>query len=126
MARGLAYGSIGLVMTYLLLRLNSLRFSMDKARAVFSFGFPLTFAACGWFVLLSSDRYFLAYFSGMHQVGIYSLGCKLTIFLLVLVVWPFELTYGPFVFANMDHEEMKIMMSRLLTYLVLALIVVGF
>ena len=126
MARCLTYGSIGLVMTYLLLRFNALKFSMEKAWEVFRFGYPVAFSGLGWFILLSSDRYFLAYFSGMHEVGIYSLGCKLTFFLLVLVVWPFELTYGPFVFANMDHREMKKMMSRLLTYLVLSLIVVGY
>ena len=125
-ARGFAYGSIGLTMTYSLLRYNSLEFSIEKARAVFSFGFPLTFAAFGWFVLLSSDRYFLAYFSGMQQVGIYTLGCKLTILLLVLVVWPFELTYGPFIFSNMDHQTIRKMMSRLLTYLILSLIVVSY
>jgi O-antigen/teichoic acid export membrane protein len=126
MARGLAYGSIGLITTYLLVRFNSLRFSIEKARAVFRFGYPLTFAALGWFVLLSSDRYFLVYYSGMHEVGIYSLGCKLTLLLLVLVVWPFELTYGPFVFASLDHDRMRIVMSRLLTYLILALTVVGY
>jgi len=125
-AKGLAYGSIGLVITYLLFRVNSIRFSLEKARAVFRFGFPLTFAAVGWFFLLSSDRYFLAYFSGTHEVGIYSLGYKLTFILLALVVWPFELTYGPFVFANMDHKKMGTIMSRLLTYLILALIVVGY
>jgi len=125
-AKGLAYGSIGLVTTYPLLRFKSLRFSMEKVREVFRFGFPLTFSAFGWFILLSVDRYFLAYFSGMHQVGIYSLGCKLTFLLLVFVVWPFELTYGPFVFANMNSHRMRKMMSRLFTYLFLALIVVSY
>ena len=126
MARGLAYGFIGLVMTHLLLRFKSFSFSIEKAREVFRFGFPLTFAASWWFVLLASDRYFLAYFSGMQQVGIYSLGYRLTFLILVLVVMPFELTYGPFVFTNMDNIKVKKMMSRLLTYLILSLIVVGY
>jgi O-antigen/teichoic acid export membrane protein len=125
-ARTLAYASVGLALAYLLFRFNSLRFSMKKAWAVFRFGFPLILAASGWFILLSADRYFLAYFSGTHEVGIYSLGYKLTFLLLVLVVWPFELTYGPFVFASVDRQEMRKMMARLLTYLSMALIVVGY
>ncbi len=125
-ARGLAYGSVGTLLTVVFLQLKSKRFSISKALELLRFGFPLTFVASAWFIMLASDRYFLAHFSGMHQVGIYSLGYRLTFLLLILVVVPFELTYGPFVFKNMDHLNMKKMMSCLFTYLMLALILVGF
>ncbi|KKL84454.1 hypothetical protein LCGC14_1964570 [marine sediment metagenome] len=121
-ARALGYTTIGVILLFSVLRHTSVQFSKAKVREVLSFGFPLIFAASGWFILDASDRYFLAHFSGMSEVGIYALGYKLTFILLAVVVMPFELAYGPFVFANMKHPDFKKTMSRLFTYLVLTLV----
>ena len=125
-ARALGYTTIGSVLAFGVLRHTSVHFSKAKVREVFSFGFPLIFAASGWFILDASDRYFLAHFWGMGEVGIYALGYKLTFILLAIVVMPFELAYGPYVFANMKHPGFKKAMSRLFTYLVLTLVIVGY
>ncbi len=125
-ARALGYTTIGVILLFSVLRHTSVQFSKAKVREVLSFGFPLIFAASGWFILDASDRYFLAHFSGMSEVGIYALGYKLTFILLAVVVMPFELAYGPFVFANMKHPDFKKTMSRLFTYLVLTLVIVSY
>jgi len=125
-ARALGYITIGAILAFGVLRQKSVHFSKTKVRQVFSFGFPLIFVSTGWFILDASDRYFLAHFSGMGEVAIYALGYKLTFILLAVVVMPFELAYGPFVFANIKHPDLKKTMSSLFTYLVLALIVVGY
>ena len=125
-ARALGYTVIGAILAFSVLRHTSLHFSKAKVREVFSFGFPLIFAASGWFILDASDRYFLAHFSGMGEVAIYALGYKLTFILLAVVVMPFQLAYGPFVFANMKHPDLKKAMSSLFTYLVLTLVIVGY
>lgn len=125
-ARMLGYGLIGVILTFNLINFTPLKFSKEKVRELLSFGFPLIFASSAWFILDASDRYFLAHFVGMHEVGIYALGYKLTFILLAVVVMPFQLAYGPFIFAYIDHPGLKKTMSRLLTYLVFTLIIVGY
>lgn len=125
-ARTIGYVSIGTIIGFTLLRRVPLHFSKVKTQELFTFGFPLIFAASGWFILEGSDRYFLALFSGMVQVGIYALGYKLTFILLAVVVMPFELAYGPFVFANRNQPSLRKDMSRLFTYLILASVIVGY
>jgi len=125
-ARALGYTAIGSVLAFSVLRHTSFHFSKAKVWEVCTFGFPLIFVASGWFIMDASDRYFLAHFSGMNEVGIYALGYKLTFILLAIVVMPFQLAYGPFVFANMKHPDLKKTISRLFTYLVLTLVIVGY
>jgi len=60
--------------------------SLETMKSLFSFGLPLKLAALGSFYMAFGDRYFLNHFSGLTEVGIYSLGYKFG-FILLLLAW---------------------------------------
>jgi len=116
--RSMAFGAPAIILLVNLFARSKLNISFNKIQEIARFGVPVVFSASAWFVLDASDRYFLAHYSSFGQVAIYSLGSKLGLVLAVFVVWPFQLTYAPYVFQNLKRPDLKQQMSRLLTYLV--------
>ena len=73
----------------------------------------------------ASDRYFLAHFTSLEVVGIYSLGYKVASILLLLVVMPFQMAYGPFTFEALGESDIKEKIGRLFFCLISGLLFVG-
>jgi O-antigen/teichoic acid export membrane protein len=94
--------------------------SFEWARRLLRFGFPLIFSMSGWFIMNSSDRFFLAHYRDLAEVGIYSLGYRVGLIVQMAVVVPFQLAWGPFVFASAGKEQVARDFGRVFTYLVLA------
>lgn len=103
------------------------RISRRWASTLFNFGFPLVFSMAGWLLLNSADRYFLAYYRDLTEVGLYSLGYRAGMIVQIGVVTPFQLAWGPFVFSqvakNKDIATQNF--SRVFTYLILIFCFVG-
>jgi O-antigen/teichoic acid export membrane protein len=101
--------------------------SRHWARRLLRFGFPLVFSMIGWLILNSADRYFLAYYRELSEVGLYSLGYKTGLIVQMGVIVPFQLAWGPFVFNQYAaREELATEdFSRVFTYLMLAMSIVG-
>lgn len=66
-----------------------IRFSRSQLRTMFIYGYPLILGAFSNFILTFSSRYFLNHFADLRQVGLYSLGYKLSMLLPVLITGPF-------------------------------------
>jgi len=90
------------------------------------FGFPLIFADLALLVLGGASVYVLSYFISLEVVAVYSLGAKLASILQIVIILPFQLAFGPFIFLNMDKTETKETISKLFTYLTLVLAVAFF
>jgi len=58
-------------------------YTLSGAKTLFKFGLPLIPTTFAILVLDSSDRFFLSYFHGLEEVGIYGLGYKLGMGLLI-------------------------------------------
>jgi O-antigen/teichoic acid export membrane protein len=99
-------------------------FSWPLAKQLFNFGFPLIFAMSGMIIINSVDRYFLVYFRGLEEVAIYSLGIRISAILGMVVVTPFQLAWGPFLFLEENRDTSRLV-SRFFSYLVLSLAFVG-
>lgn len=95
--------------------------SVSLMPKLFRFGFPLVFSMSGQFIMGGASIYFLSYFVGLEVVAIYSLGYKLAQILVITIILPFSLAFQPFVFADVHNSDIKEKISRLLTYLVLAI-----
>jgi len=124
-ARSISYGIVGL---YMFVKISiQIRPSFSKVfvHQLVRFGLPLVLAASAWFILEASDRYFLARFKGLGVVGIYGLGYKVASILFLVVVLPFQLAYGPFVFYILDKSDVKQKVARLFFYLILCLFAGG-
>jgi len=104
--------------------LQSFGFEWELVKQLFSFGFPLIFTMSGMLIINTMDRYFLVHYRGMEDVGIYSLGVRLAAILAVVVVTPFQLAWGPFLFGK-EKEDLRKLASRIFTYFSLALVLGG-
>lgn len=99
-----------------------LSFSLGQMRELTAFGFPTIFNTVAWYIIVSSDRYVLLYFKGLEEVGIYSLGNKVTFLLLIFVGMPFQMAYSPYVFSNLKKKTLKEDMACMLTLLLLVVV----
>lgn len=101
--------------------------SIQWARKLLQFGFPLIFSMFGWMILHSADRYFLAYYRGLSEVGFYSLGYKIGLITQIAVITPFQLGWPAFSFTRFSEDKFKAIkdFSRLFTYLIFVYCVFG-
>ncbi|MCL4267169.1 MAG: oligosaccharide flippase family protein [Anaerolineae bacterium] len=99
---------------------HGLTISLHWLKVLLGFGLPLVVTRFSWLILNSADRYFLAYYRDLSEVGIYSLGYKAGLIIMIIVIVPFQMAWGPFVFSRFasDREEAKKDFSRVFTYLV--------
>ena len=101
--------------------------SIKWAKELFKFGSPLVFSMVGWLILNSADRYFLAYYRDLSEVGLYSLGYKVGLAVQVAVITPFQLAWGPYMLnqAARGHGQETHDYARIFTYLLLGFSFVG-
>ena len=100
--------------------------SIQLISNLFRFGFPFVFSEFGLLVMGGVGIYFLSYYVGLESVAIFSLGSKLASVLIIIIFSPFQLAFQPFLFLNLDKEDIKKTTSRLLTYLVLIITITFF
>jgi O-antigen/teichoic acid export membrane protein len=99
-----------------------LRFSPRLAWTLLSWGgLHLPNSVAAWITQLT-DRYFLLWFTTATQVGVYSLGSKLGMIVMVGLATPFSLAWPAYMYslAEKDPEGAPRIYSAALTYLMLA------
>ena len=102
-----------------------LKFSTSELKELLSYGFPLVPAALASSIITLSDRYFLRYFSTLHELGLYSLGYKLGM-VVSLVTEGFGIAWPPILFSiYYKDKNAKHIYSRVLTYLTFVLSFLG-
>jgi O-antigen/teichoic acid export membrane protein len=94
--------------------------SSNMAPRLLHFGLPLAFSSFGQYAVSGAGIYFLGLFSGLGAVAIFATGHKLATAMLTVLILPFQLSFQPFVFSKLGAPDLKSQMSRLLTYLLLA------
>lgn len=106
---------------------SNLTVSFKWMKTLLSFGFPLVFSNFGWLIINSSDRYFLAYFHDLAEVGTYALGFKIGLIAQIAIVTPFQLAWGPYMFSMCESlkEDAKTSFSQIFTYLLTGFSFVG-
>ena len=75
----------------------------------------------GIFLIGVMSTYMLSYFSGLEAVAIYTLGSRFAYICVVVLILPFQLAYQPFIFSYLDKPDIKKTISRIFTYLLLAI-----
>jgi O-antigen/teichoic acid export membrane protein len=100
------------------------RLSLPMAKQLLNFGFPLIFAMSGMMIISSLDRYFIVHYGGLEDVGIYSLAARIAAMLMMVIVTPFQLAWGPYLFQK-EKEDISVLVSKTFTYLVLLLALVA-
>ena len=107
----LAYTTaVGLIFRHLVFRF-SIRFLKD----MLSFGLPLVPAVFAMWGLNASDRFFLAHFQSLPEVGFYNVGYRIGQ-ILSLAVGAFQLAWVPFMFKVAKEKGAKNIYSNVTLY----------
>jgi O-antigen/teichoic acid export membrane protein len=120
------YGALWLAALFLVLPTTGIKFRFHLTRKLFSFSYPLVFAAATTMLSDLSAVYLLSYLRGLEQVSIYSLGYKIASISGNLLILPFQLAYEPFVYGNTQNPEIRSTIAKILTYLLLSFAFVAF
>jgi O-antigen/teichoic acid export membrane protein len=93
-------------------------FSFAELKPMLALGVPMVFNALGTKVLINADRFFLNYYHGPREVGLYELASKFASVLPVLITNPFSLIWPAMRFQVMKDEDADEYYALVLTYLV--------
>ena len=93
-------------------------FSFEELRPMLALGVPMVFNALGTKVLINADRFFLNYYHGPREVGLYEIASKFASVLPVLITNPFSLIWPAMRFEVMRDEDADEYYALVLTYLV--------
>lgn len=94
-------------------------FSIAELKEMLSFGLPLVPAGLAAWIMTMGDRYFLQFLSTPTELGLYSLGYKFGMVIQALIVGPFGLAWGPFLWSTAKEKNAKEIYSSVLTYFAL-------
>lgn len=122
LAKFITHGCVFGIIAWQIYSKTGFRISFKMTPKLLYFGVPLSMSSFGQFAITGASIYFLSYFSGLESVAVFSLGNKLATVLLMVLVLPFQFSFQPFVFSQLDNPDIKRQMARLLTYLMGAVV----
>lgn len=119
LAQIFSYGIFYIILLLFIIRDNQLKVSRSTISKLIKFGSPLIFARGGDLILDAFMLYTIGYFVNLAEVGIYSLAVKIASILLVLLIVPFQLSYEPYIYSQLEEKELPDRISKIFTYLIL-------
>lgn len=105
---------------YIIHKRFRLHISIEKVKKMLVFGWPLVPGIFAAWIMTSTDRYFLEHFSTRTELGLYSIGFKLSTILSLGFIEPFRKTWPAIFFPKAQDGDAKEVFSRFATYFLLA------
>ena len=112
-----------LVLIPVIIKNFKVKFSSKLWKKLILFGLPFVPSGLSSMIIELSDRYMLQWFKGMEDVGLYSAGHKLGIFMM-LVVMAFRFAWQPFFLQKRDDPNSLRLFSTIMTWFVFLMTVV--
>jgi lipopolysaccharide/colanic/teichoic acid biosynthesis glycosyltransferase/O-antigen/teichoic acid export membrane protein len=119
------YGLLSIALLMAIRAQTRLSISFGLTWDLIRFGLPLILVMGGGLITQTSALYFLSYFKGLDQAGIYSLGFKIAAIAEMVLILPFEMAYEPFVYRHIGYPDLWNAISRALTYLIVAFVFIA-
>lgn len=94
-------------------------FSASRLRELLGFGLPLVPVAVAYYFITYSDRYFLRYFQDLETVGMYAIGVRVSM-VMVLLLNGFEMAMGPFVYSQYKERNAPETFAKVYDYVSVA------
>ena len=101
---------------FLIIDKIGLVFEQKELKKMLKFGIPLIPTNISAFIFQSSNRFFLNYFTGQAEVGIYSLSHKFGSVLTILFAQPISLSWPPTFFSIKEKQQQKEIFIKMATY----------
>jgi O-antigen/teichoic acid export membrane protein len=95
---------------------TGIHFSMRILSQLLRFGYPLILDNIGAFVITYSDRYFLKEDTNLNEVGLYALGYKFGMMVMLLIISPFQQYWSAEMFATARREGAQKIFRDIFTY----------
>ncbi|MFQ5769231.1 MAG: lipopolysaccharide biosynthesis protein [bacterium] len=96
------------------------KFSFVQIKKMFRFGFPLLPAMLALWIITSTDKYLLAQYSSLHDLGLYSMGLRFAVIFEIVFRMPFDTNWPSICFPLAKQENAKQEFSKIFTYYLLA------
>ncbi|MBP6409889.1 MAG: polysaccharide biosynthesis protein [Pseudarcicella sp.] len=110
---GIFYASLSTTILFNLVAFYELRhwvhfayFDKKRLQQMLVFSLPLLPAALSYWVLNSTDAFFIEYFRGKSEVGLFTVGSTLASGMMLLTS-SFQAAWGPFAFSIIDQPDAK-------------------
>lgn len=118
-----ASGFSFLVLIPVVIKNFNAQFSRSLWKKLILFGLPFVPSGLSSMIIELSDRYMLQWFKGLEDVGLYSAGHKLGIFMM-LVVMAFRFAWQPFFLQKHDDPNAPRLFSKIMTWFVFLMSIV--
>lgn len=107
---------MAMILSIFIVRDCGIRFSIQKAKKLVSFSFPLMLTSLITFFITFGDRFFLKKYIGLDEVGVYSLAYKFGFMLVFLIGSPFSATWDSEKFRIAKKENARDMFRDIFIY----------
>lgn len=92
------------------------RVDLGKTRRILTYSFPFLVSSLLGVAATNMDRFVLKHYMSLQDVGIYGLGAKFGMILLLVVSEPFYRAYGAYRFSIMENDNSKEIQSLVLKF----------
>jgi len=106
-----------LILSGFIVRQIEWRFEGKLLKAMLKYSLPFVASSVAGMFLVLADRYILNYFGGLADVGVYSLGFKISNTIKVLIISSVQLAIYPIMFKMVDQPHARRFYSKVMTYL---------
>ncbi|MDP2683938.1 MAG: oligosaccharide flippase family protein [bacterium] len=100
------------------------KFSLHWLKPMLRYGIPLLFAGLAYWIVSLSDRIILLKLSTLEEVGLYSVGNKISS-IMFLVISAFSLAWAPFIFSHYKEKGSSRLIVKTLTYYTIILLCIS-
>jgi len=114
-----------MILVFATLREVGFKFDVRKLKEMLRFGLPFVPGGVFLFILNSGDRFFLLHYGGEAAVGLYALGYKFALLIMVFVMAPFLQVWSALMVPVSRKENGPEMISRVFTYVMFLYVWVG-
>jgi O-antigen/teichoic acid export membrane protein len=120
-------GNASLLLICFFFLLKNIRFSFLSGILIniAKFSVPLVLATVSTYVLMISDRYLIQHFLSYSEVGIYSLGYKISSVIYLFVIQSFSLSFAPTAYKIYDQPTAKPYFAKVTTYFTLVMVLLA-
>jgi O-antigen/teichoic acid export membrane protein len=115
-----ATAAVWCFLTTFTLRSCGIRFVPRLLPPILHYGNPIMVSGLSASIFQSLDRYFLNAYTTLATIGTYALALRIANIPPMLLVTPFNNSYGPFRFSIMKEPDAPLVYSRILTYFLFA------
>ena len=88
--------------------------SFKRLRSMFIFALPMVPAAISYYIMTSSDRFFLQKLTSTEAVGMYGVAYRIGLLILILIVVPLTTSISPYIYRVAKRNDCGIIISHLL------------